>query len=257
MDRHTAGIIQARMGSTRLPGKVMLPLDDRFELEHVVERVTQATEIDTVVVATSAKTADDIIEWCATEAGVTIFRGDEQDVLDRLYRAAELVDADEIVRLTADCPLLDPAVVDETVASRRSSGADYAANILERTFPRGLDVEVFSRQSFERVHDRATSPDEREHVTLYYRDNPEEFSLANVSSSEVYEDRLLRNRTDLRLTLDEAADYRLLRTVFTGLDYEVTPSTKAAIAYIDDHGLNEINAEVSQKQPDESSGGHH
>ncbi|MDG5776187.1 glycosyltransferase family protein [Haloarculaceae archaeon H-GB2-1] len=252
MSKSTAGIIQARMGSSRLPGKVMLPLGGRFELEHVVERVSRATEIDTVIVATTTKTADDIVAWCAEDAGVSVFRGDESNVLDRLYRAAKSVDADEVVRITADCPLLDPAVVDEVVLRRRAAGVDYASNILERTFPRGLDVEAFSWGSFEHVYDCAVDPAELEHVTLYYRDNPSEFSLSNVSSTDVYDEESLLDRTDLRLTLDEAADYRLLRAIFDGLEYENTPSFRDAVRYIDDNQLTSINRAVTQKAPNDA-----
>ncbi|WP_267161069.1 glycosyltransferase family protein [Halovenus salina] len=237
------------MGSTRLPGKVLLPLGGRFELDHVVDRVQSATNIDTVVVATSTKQADDIIEWHAQQTGVEVFRGDEENVLDRMYRAAESVDADEVVRITADCPLLDPATVDEVIAQRRDTGVEYATNILERTFPRGLDVEVFTFESFNRVHEHAQDPAHLEHVTLYYRDNPDQFEFHSVTAEETFRKGSPQNRPNLRLTLDEAADYKLLRAVFDGLEYDRTPGFADAVDYIDEHGLADINTTVSQKKP--------
>ncbi len=241
------------MGSTRLPGKVMLPLGDHLDLEHVIHRVQRASEIDEVVVATTTKTADDIIEWCSENAGATVFRGDEQNVLDRMYRAAKTVEADEIVRITADCPLIDPTVIDAVVRRRRASNADYVSNILERTFPRGLDVEVFTAESFERVHSHASTSSQLEHVTLYYRDNSDEFEFANVTSAEVFDQEQLQNRTDLRLTLDEAQDYLLLREIFEQVDYENTPQLLDVIEYIDKHGLGEMNETVIQKSTHDAS----
>lgn len=250
----TAGIIQARMSSTRLPGKVMLPLGDCFDLEHVIHRVKNATQIDEVVVATSMKQADDIIAWCTNRTDATVFRGDEANVLDRMYRAATAVDAAEIVRITADCPLVDPAVIDRVVTRRREVSADYSANILKRTFPRGLDVEAFSAESFDEVQAHATEPAHLEHVTQYYRDNPEVFDLVNVTSDEVFDEDWLRNRTDLRLTLDEADDYKLVYGLFENLEYELTPSFPEAVRYIDEQELSNVNASVVQKSTDDASG---
>lgn len=249
----TVALIQARMGSTRLPGKVMLPLGDRFEMEHVINRVQQASEIDEVVVATSTKSADDIVEWCAERNGATVLRGDEQNVLDRMYRAAIATNAAEVVRITADCPLIHPRVMDEIVARRRLEGADYAANILERSFPRGLDVEAFSMESFEYVHGRASKPAQLEHVTKYYHDHPDEFELTNVTSEDVFEHPRLQGRTDLRLTLDVLADYLLLWKVFDELDYEDTPTFADVVNHIDKNGLDLINESVVQKGTPDTS----
>lgn len=249
----TVAVIQARMSSSRLPGKVMLPLGRRFELEHVIRRVRRATEVDEVIVATSTETADDIIAWFGEQAGVDVFRGDEQNVLDRVYKAVDGLDADDIVRVTGDCPLIDPKTIDATVIHRRRSDVDYASNIIERTFPRGLDVEVFSFESFRQVHRRATESAHLEHVTLFYRDHPEEFELANVESVNVFDDSQLHYRTDLRLTLDEAADYELLQQIFDGVDYGVTPSIEDAVRFVDERELSNVNAAVVQKDSHDSS----
>jgi len=250
----TVAVVQARMGSTRLPGKVLVPLGEDFALAHVVRRISEATNIDEVVVATSEKQADDIIVWWAERTGVSVFRGDEADVLGRMYHAAERVQADEVVRITADCPLIAPSVIDEVVSQRRECGVEYAANIIDRTFPRGLDVEVFTFDSFGTVEELATDPAHREHVTVYYRDNLETFQLQSVPSTAVYDKKQFQNRTDLRLTLDEAADYKLLHRVFENVEYESTPSFPDVVTYIDEHGLSDINESVTQKSTRDASG---
>jgi len=248
MSTITAAIIQARMGSSRLPGKVLLPLGERFVLEHIIRRVQRAEEIDTVVVATSTKTADDIIEWCGKQNNAVVFRGDEEHVLDRMHRAAVAVQANEVVRITGDCPLISPAVIDRVVTRRREAEADYASNILTRTFPRGLDVEAFSRESFDRVRAGADTAAEFEHVTLRYRNGQGGFDTLNISSEEVFDEYWLQDRTDLRLTLDELADYLLLRTVFENVEYNHSPSFSNVVRYIDEEALAEVNASVAQKK---------
>jgi spore coat polysaccharide biosynthesis protein SpsF len=232
----------------------MLPLGGAFELHHVINRVKSATEVDEVVVATSTKNSDDIVAWGADEAGTSVFRGDEENVLQRVHGAARSVNASEIVRITADCPLIEPRVIDAVVLQRRETCGDYATNVLNRTFPRGLDVEVFSMGSFSDVLAGATTPAHREHVTLYYREHPSEFDLTNVPSVDVFDQEQLQNRTDLRLTLDELDDYKLLYQVFESLEYELTPSFKEAVRYIDEYGLRTVNQDVTQKSPTDASG---
>ena len=245
-------IIQSRMGSTRLPGKVLLPLADKFVLEHVVSRVSRATKVDTVVVATSSEQQDDIIAKLAPGFGAEVYRGSESDVLGRMFKAATKHESETVVRITADCPLLDPSVIDASVETLQRTGADYTSNIQHRTFPRGLDVEAFGFESFERVHNEATKPHHREHVTPYYHENTDEFELVDVTSDDVYSDDHLRNRTDLRLTLDEAADYELLRRLYDEIPHKET-STKRVIEYIDENDLEQINAHTEQKEVENAS----
>jgi spore coat polysaccharide biosynthesis protein SpsF len=240
----TVVVIQARMGSTRLPGKVMLPLDGEHVLTHDVRRTEAAETVDEVVVATSDKKRDDIIAWCGEQLGVDVFRGDEQNVLDRTYRAAESVDADEVVRITADCPLVDPDTIDAVVEYRRNRDVDYAANNLERTFPRGLDVVSFTFDSFSEVHSEADTSFQREHVVPYYHQNSEQFDLANVTSEMVYDESWMKDRTDLRLTLDETDDYRLLREIYRGVSYEGILDIKAVVRYVDRNDLRRMNQSV-------------
>jgi spore coat polysaccharide biosynthesis protein SpsF len=241
------------MGSTRLPGKVLLPLAEKNVLEHVISRVERARMIDTVVVATSSEQQDDIIGQISPEFGAEVYRGSEPDVLGRMFQAAKKHGSEIVVRTTADCPLLDPSVIDASVEKLKRTGADYTSNIQHRTFPRGFDVEAFGFDSFVRVHDEAIKQHHREHVTPYYHENPDEFELMNVTSEDVFSDDNLRNRTDLRLTLDEAADYKLLRRIYDGIPHEEI-STKRVIEYIDENSLEQINAHIEQKEVEDASG---
>jgi len=243
----TVAIIQARMGSTRLPGKMMLPLADEQVLTHDIRRVSAADHVDEVTVATSEKTADDIIHRYATQTDATVFRGSESDVLGRVYDAARTTDADIIVRITGDCPLVDPGTIDTVVKPVIEEDIDYAANIFERTFPRGLDIEAFSFESFERVHKAATESHYREHVTSYYREEASRFTTESIVSTEVFDEQQFQNRDDLRLTLDEAADYEVLRTIYENVAFDDILPIREAIRYVDENDLMSLNAAIEQK----------
>ena len=143
----TVAIIQARMGSTRLPGKVLAPIAGNPMLWHVVERTRRAKALDQVMVATSENSKDDAVAEFCTESAIDCFRGSEEDVLDRYYQAARQFTDSTIVRITADCPLVDPGVADKVVGAYQDGPYDYVTNIFPRSFPKGLDVEVFSLAS--------------------------------------------------------------------------------------------------------------
>jgi len=203
-------IIQARMGSSRLPGKVLMDLAGETVLFRVVERVRRCQKVDRVVVATTLSKSDDPIETLCVQKNVGCFRGSEEDVLDRYFQCALHFGAqatDAIVRITADCPLLDPAVVDHVVQRFLSTSCAYASNINPPTFPDGLDVEVFSHASLQRAWKEARMASEREHVTVYIRNHPEWFASENVQNREDW--------SHLRWTLDEPEDYHMLSCVFS------------------------------------------
>lgn len=240
-------VIQARMGSSRLPGKVMLPLDGRHVLTHDVQRVAASAAVDEVTVATSVKTQDDILARHATRLGVPVYRGSEADVLSRVFEAADTLDAEVVVRVTGDCPLIDPSTITAVTKPVLSGQADYATNIIERTFPRGLDVEAFSFESLEYVQNVATQPHHREHVTPYYRENRDEFAVVNVTSADVFNNPQLNARDDLRLTLDEPADYEVLREIYTNTTYGDILPVQDAIRYVDENSLTDLNESVEQK----------
>lgn len=203
-------IIQARMGSTRLPGKVLQDLSGQSVLCRVVRRVQRASTPKRVLVATTSSRNDDAVVVDCARLGVQVFRGDERDVLDRYWRAAQFVGADTVVRITADCPLIDPSLIDDVVRGFLQSSADYASNVLERTYPRGLDVEVISAKALEKAWRNADQSHQREHVTPYFYENPGLFKLLSV-----------RGKTDCtayRWTLDTDEDLHLIRTIYERFD---------------------------------------
>jgi len=206
----TVAIIQARTGSTRLPGKVLEPLLGAPLLARVVERTRRARTVDEVVVATTRLAADDAIEALAQASGWAIVRGSETDLLDRYLAAARAHAAEVVVRITSDCPLIDPALVDDVVRARAASGADYAGNSLApRTYPRGLEVEAMTRETLERAGAEDTDPAWREHATPYIYRHPELFRLARVASPE--------DLSDHRWCVDTPADLDLVRRIYGAL----------------------------------------
>jgi glutamate-1-semialdehyde 2,1-aminomutase len=201
----TVAIVQARMGATRFPNKVMREICGTPMIGLLLQRVAQAKSIDQIVVATSVDPRNEPLAAYVRARGFEVYQGSENDVLDRYYQAARLVGADVVVRITGDCPLIDPAVIDEVVARFRDSGADYASNVAPPTFPDGLDTEVFRFQALATAHERARDSRQREHVTSYLRDS-KEFRTAAVTHSE--------DRSALRWTVDEPSDLEVVTKVF-------------------------------------------
>lgn len=211
----TKAIIQARVASVRLPGKVLIKILDKTILEYVIERVKRAKQIDDVIVATTEKEEDIQIVHLANMLNAHAYRGSEEDVLDRFYRAATLFGAEHIVRVTADCPLIDPRIIDEVIGRYFDSGADYCSNVLEETFPDGEDVEVFSFDALRHAWGNANLMSEREHITPYIKKNPGIFKLANVKNN--------LDLSDKRWALDRKEDLEFIRTVIESL-YPVNPN---------------------------------
>lgn len=209
-------IIQARLGSTRLPGKTLMEIAGRPMLAHVIERASAIPGVEGIVLATSVNPLDDRLVQFAQEAGLPWVRGREDDVLDRFRVAISEHPAEAVVRVTPDCPLLDPGVSGLVVAEylRRKGSVDYVSNVHPPTYPDGLDTEVFSRQGLERAWREAHLPVDREHVTTYIWRNPERFRLANVSHTE--------DLSTLRWTVDTAADLELVRAVYSHLSPTAT-----------------------------------
>jgi spore coat polysaccharide biosynthesis protein SpsF len=197
-----------------LPGKVLRPLCGKTILGHVIDRVRASQAIDAIIVATTERPADDAIAALAPTLGVTLFRGSEDDVLSRFYFAARAAKADTIVRVTADCPLFDGALLrsmlEEFATQRRRGGRiDYLSNTLTRTYPRGLDAEIVDFAALERAQFEATQPFEREHVTPYIYGHRERFGLGNFAGTP----DLSRHRW----TLDTEEDWRLIEAIYTAL----------------------------------------
>jgi spore coat polysaccharide biosynthesis protein SpsF len=209
MSQSPVVIVQARMTSTRLPGKVLLPILDRPMLAWELDRLRSVRRDVRIAVATTVRPEDEpIVELCAA-MDVPIARGSEEDVLDRYRQAAELFDADPVIRVTSDCPLIDPDVTRAVLELWERSGADYASNTLERRFPRGLDSEVFSRSSLEVAWREAAEAHEREHVTPFLYQHPERFRLRSLRSAE--------DNGHRRWTVDTEEDLAFVRAVFESL----------------------------------------
>lgn len=201
----TVAFVQARMSSTRFPGKVIEDLAGVPMIVFMVQRARRAATLDEVVVVTSTDPSDDPLAATLAQYGVACFRGDLSDVLARYAAAAEREDATEIVRLTGDCPLVDPAVVDRVVTTRRESGADYASNVDPPTYPDGFDVEVFTRSALTRAHCEARLASEREHVTPWMRTAAAGLRRVNCTA--------LADFSGLRLTVDYPDDLQAVRAV--------------------------------------------
>lgn len=204
-------IIQARMGSTRLPGKVMMKIQGKTVLNHVISRVKQSKEIDDIVIATTIKSDDDIIEEEALRLNVKCFRGSEEDVLSRYYYAAKENNADVIVRITSDCPLIDPKIVDEIIKLYNMHNYGIVANassdLTKRTYPRGLDTEVFSFEQLEIAYKRADLKYQREHVTPYIYEN--------CNNAFFYKNDV--DYSKYRWTLDTEEDFELISKIYDKL----------------------------------------
>ena len=202
-------IVQARMTSRRLPGKVLMDLAGAPLLAQELRRLRRAETIDDIVVATTVNETDDPVADLAAAEGVRVFRGDEHDVLGRYLGAAAEAHSDVVVRITADCPLIDPAVVDRVVRALEPD-VDYASNVVTRTFPRGLDCEALHRDTLERVGRQATSAPAREHVTwLINEERPQLFVRRSVTDEQ--------DNSDLSWTVDEPADLELVRRLYERL----------------------------------------
>jgi len=200
-------IIQARMSSTRLPGKVLLPLSDKPVLEHVIQRVRNCKLVDKVVVATTVHDSDDIIEdWCKKK-NFEYYRGSLEDVLDRFYKVASQFKAENILRITADCPVIDSGIIDEVIEKYHEGNFDFYG--LSGEFPDGLDCTMFSFKALETAWKNAKLQSEREHVGPYMVNHPELFAIGGYEK--------FKNLAHLRLTLDDPRDYQLLSTIFKKL----------------------------------------
>jgi spore coat polysaccharide biosynthesis protein SpsF len=241
----TVAIVQARMTSTRLPGKVLLDLAGRPVLARVVERLRACARVNEICLAITTNAADDPLEAFARQEKIAVVRGPEQDVLARYVAAARSTGADAVVRITSDCPLLDPEVTDRVIGALTvPTAVDYAANVLERTYPRGLDTEAFFLDTLLRIDRLATSAMAREHVTVFLRsERPDLFKTRHVR------DRI--DNSDLRWTLDTPADLTFLRAVFErwGPTDPIQPYAKLAAALRAEPALLALNHDAETWDP--------
>jgi len=208
LSMNTVAIIQARMSSSRLPGKVLLPLAGKSVLDHVVSRIKKCRMIHKVVIATSSDISDDVIQDYCERSNIDFYRGHLSDVLDRYYHCANKFNAHNIVRITSDCPAIDPIIVDAVITGFLSAHYDYYG--LSGDFPDGLDCEVISMSALRAAWENATLPSDREHVCPYlYSTAKDSFKIGGLE--------ILKNLRSIRLTLDEPRDYKLLKLIFENL----------------------------------------
>ena len=231
------------MRSTRLPGKVLLPILGKPMLELMIERLKRAQGIDEIVVATTDHASDQPVAELAHRLGVGCFRGSEEDVLDRVLNAARRAEADVIVETTGDCPVIDPQVIDLVIETFLTNEVDYCSNVVERTYPRGMDVEVFWLEGLEQGALLTQDPDDREHVSLHFHRFRDRFRLLNVASA------LPEDAVKLRLTVDTAEDFDLITRIYEALyPHKRDFVLQDILALFDQRPeLREINREVEHR----------
>ncbi len=230
----TCATIEARMTSARLPGKVLMTAVGKPMLELMVERLRPVPGIDDIIIATTTNTTDDPVVALAERLGVAWFRGSEHDVLSRVLDAAQANAVDVIVEMTGDCPLVDPGVVQQTIDDYWRGGADYVSNALEpRTYPVGMDTQVFATTVLADVAERTNEPDDHEHVSLFIYNNPDIYKVRRLAAPGHH------HAPQQRLTLDTTDDLMLIRDIFENL-YPANPA----------FGLTEILNFLNVPRPD-------
>jgi len=235
-------IIQARVDSTRLLGKVLKKIEGRAILEHVVNRVKAAKKLDEVLVATTIKKGDlEVVKLCA-RLGVSIFCGSEDDVLDRYYRAAKKYGSDIIVRITADCPLIDPGVTDKVINCFVKNNFDFVSNAHPPTYPDGLDIGVFSFKALKKIWKKARKLSEREHVIPYFLNHPENFKIGNVENA--------KNLSHMRWVVDEEKDLEFVKAIYKRLykNNEIFYMEDILDLLEKEPQLSQINADISRNE---------
>jgi len=236
-------IIQARMGAERLPGKVLMDIVGRPMLWHIINRVRHSKYINKIIIATTTNKDDDQIENFCKTYNIDFYRGNEDDVLDRYYQAAELWNTDIIVRITSDCPLIDSDVINKVIYSYLKNKNNFkgASNVIRRTYPRGLDTEVISFSTLERVWNDAKKDYQREHVTIYIYEHLDQFKMCSVENKE--------NLSSFRWTVDEEKDLEFVRTIYKKLYQERKIFLMRDVLRLLEREpyLKEINKNIKQK----------
>ena len=235
--------IEARMTSSRLPGKPMMEVCGRPILGHLVDRLKAVESIDVIVLATTTNHTDDLMAGYASSIGIEVFRGDENDVMGRVLNAGKSVDADVIVEITGDCPIIDPEIIEQAIRLYRGNTYDYVGNQHVRSYPDGMDVQVFALDTLIKSELMTSEPLDREHVTLHIRNNPQIFSHLNLVAPPE------QHWPDLGLTLDEQSDFDLLKVIIENF-YDKNPlfSCLDVVRFLRiNQQLVDINSEVLRK----------
>ena len=256
--KKAVAIIQARMGSTRFPGKVLKPIEGKTSIQHIVERVRMAKSVDDIIVATSRAAADKkIVEHCRDELGVVAIQGSENDVIGRVLKAAEFIGADIIVDITGDCPLVDPEHIEALTRAVKKKGYDYASNIVPRKWPDGFDVQVYGTKLLEMAYLLIENPAHYSHVGWNIVNQAMTLTLMNGDKLDVfsYPPDDGKDYSYLEVTLDEPADLKLISALIQRHEEKATGRIMSAddvIYYLEhDPDLMKINRDVKRKVPGE------
>jgi len=237
-------IIQARMSSTRLPKKVLLPLGKKTVIENVYDRVGRSKLVNRVVLATTTDPSDDVLAKLCEEKGIEVFRGSLEDVLDRYYQAGLKYHADVIVRITGDCPLTDPKIIDRAISVHLKDKNDFTATAYlgNETFPDGLDVDIFSFKTIKTSWENAKLPYQREHIGQYVTANASDFKIGSIQNDQ--------NLSSKRWTLDEPSDYEFLKAIYQGLGKDGNDfGMEQVLQYVKDHPeLEAINHQIVRNE---------
>ncbi|WP_199287747.1 cytidylyltransferase domain-containing protein [Pseudotamlana carrageenivorans] len=237
-------VTQARSGSTRLPNKVLLKVKEKTLLQIHIDRIKQAEEVDSIFIATTNKKVDDVIEDLANNLGVNFYRGSENDVLDRFYQTVKDIKPDFVVRLTSDCPLIDPKLLDEVISQAKTKNLDYYANIIEERYPDGQDIEVFKFWALEKAWNEASLISDREHVTPYIRNN------SSYKGGEVFKSEnhgLRDNYSHVRLTVDEFQDLEVIKHIVNELGFDQDWKTYADY-YLNNPKIKTLNSTIVRNE---------
>lgn len=243
MEVKTVLVTQARMGSTRLPGKVLLEVNKVPLLKIHLDRLSESRNVDKIIVATTDNSVDDLIEKLSTEWGYEVFRGSENDVLDRFYNAVKNLNPEWVVRVTSDCPLIDPLLVDKVIEVTQANSMDYGSNVIDETFPDGQDVEVCKFTALEMAWRDAKKDSEREHVTPYIRNN------SDLKGGNIYKAISIKNDIDfskIRITVDEERDFVLINKIIDELGSN--KSWQEYVNYILTGNLTNINGNIIRNE---------
>lgn len=250
-EKRVVAIVQARMGSSRLPGKVLKEILGRPLLGLLIERLKRCTRLNELVIATSMNELDDVIFGYCMRNGVAVYRGSENDVLSRYAEAARAFDADVVVRICADSPLIDPVLIDDLISEFLGGpiSCDYISNTINQTYPLGMNAEVFSAEALADANINARLPYEREHVTPYIYGNPDRYNIREKHAEQDY--------SKIRLTVDVPEDFDLVKSVFESIYPNNTKFGLEDIIslYRDSPEMFDINAHVQQNRLPQVAGG--
>jgi len=233
-------IIQARMGSNRLPGKVMKMIKGKPLLHYVLNQLQHSKFLEKIIVATTNLEEDDIIEKFVLKEGFDCFRGNSKNVLDRYYHCAKSNSISSILRITADCPLIDPNLVDSVIKKFENEKFDYVSNAFPRTFPYGTEVEIFSFNSLKISWEKAVKPSEKEHVTPYIKNHPEIFKIGNIESD--------KNLSDYRWTVDRIEDLELVKQIIIKINKKFILTEDILKLIQKEPQLKEINNNITSNE---------